>query len=135
MLKAAAALCQPLNHIIFNRETLLLHSCDDKLCETVVSEVLTRHKVKELICHLRLAVQICYFKAFEWLSLVHFVEFFLNFFKNPWHLTCVSLNIVEFKTLAFELLNLRIKFNFYPMKIHLRVYYKSLCHSPHFLGN
>ena len=51
-----AALCQPLDHIVFKREALHMYTTYDKLFEAVVSEVLTDHEVKELVCNLRLAV-------------------------------------------------------------------------------
>ena len=65
MLKAGAALYQPLHHIIFEREAILSHTIDDELFEAVVLEVLTRHEVKELIGNRRLAVQFFDFKALK----------------------------------------------------------------------
>ena len=74
----SAALYQPRHHIILKREALLLHITKGKLFEAVVSEVLTRHEVKDLVCHFRLAVQSYDFKALDRLPLVCFLELHLK---------------------------------------------------------
>ena len=57
------------------------------------------------------------FKACKRLILVYLVDFLLDFFNDPWHQSGVSFNIVEFKTFAFELFDLRwIKVNIFSRK-------------------
>ena len=49
MLKAAAALCQPRQHILFERKALLFHISEYKLFEAVIRQILTHHKIEELV--------------------------------------------------------------------------------------
>ena len=107
MLKVITALYQPRNNILFKREALLSHFIEGKLFEAVISEFLTYNTVKELVHHLRLAVQFFDLKPFKGLTLIYFVDLFLEFIEDPRHRSGVSLSIVDFKALACEYLNLR----------------------------
>ena len=114
MLELSAALYQPRNNIIFKREALLLHVTKNKLFEAVVSEVLTDHEVKELVGNLSFAIQFFDFKALKRLALVHLVDFVLELIKDPRHRSFEGLNIIQFKILAFQDLNLRqVNVNFF----------------------
>ena len=79
----------------------------DKLFEAFVIEVLAKHVVKELISHIRLALQFRDFKAFNRLAIMNSIKLILNLIKDPRHRSCVNLRIVDFETLTFERLNLR----------------------------
>ena len=78
-----------------------------KLLETVVSEVLTHHKVNDLVYNFGLAVQVFDFKAFKLLALIHSVELQLELIWDPRHRSSVRFNVIDFKTSAFENVNLR----------------------------
>ena len=97
MLEVGAALNQPRYHIIFEREALPLHFIDDKLFKAAIFKVLTCHQVKELVCNCGLTVQAFNVKALKRQSFVYFVDFLLNFFKYPRHLSAVSHITVELK--------------------------------------
>ena len=49
MLEKCGTLYQPRLYILLKREALLFHIMKNKLFEAVVREVLTHHKVKELV--------------------------------------------------------------------------------------
>ena len=91
MFEVVAALCKPLQNIVLEREALLFHMNEGKLCEAIISEVLTDHTVKEIVYHLRFAVQFIDFKAMNRLSLISTVKFFLEYFKCPRYLIRNSL--------------------------------------------
>ena len=93
---------------------MLGKTCKDKLFKAVISDVLTHHEVKQLVYHLRLAVQLINFKVLYRLTLIHSVEFVLELIKDPWHRSGMSLNFVDFETLALQNLNLRgVKADFF----------------------
>ena len=56
MFEIEAAPCQPRHHIIFKWEALLSHTFEDELTEVFLTELLTHHKVKELVCDFGLTV-------------------------------------------------------------------------------
>ena len=125
MLELAAALCYPGHYIVFKKEALLSHLIKGKFFEAVVSEVLTHHEVKKLVDHLRLTVQLWDFKAFKWLAFIHSVDLLLKLVKNPRHRSGVSLNIVDFKIVAFQDLNLgqiNAKVFFHECKVIFTIY-------------
>ena len=68
---------------------------------------MTYNTVKELVHHLRLAVQFFDLKPFKGLTLIYFVDLFLEFIEDPRHRSGVSLNIIDFKTFAFQELDIR----------------------------
>ena len=115
MLKSGAALCQPRQHILFKREAFLSHCNEYKLFKAVISEVLTHHKIEELVGYGWLAAQSLNFKVFKRLISYYTIEFILEFIEDPRHHRLgVNQSIVYFKTRTIEELNcIKVYVNFF----------------------
>ena len=105
MLKAAAALCQPRQHIFFERKALLFHISEYKLFEAVIRQILTHHKIEELVGYWGLAVQIVNVKVLKRLTSIHTFELILELVEDPRYRSWMNLIIVDFKTLTIKVLN------------------------------